>query len=41
MWNQIGRPRPPAVDKVKIFDNDDKIAKYSKRKYRFVALSSF
>ena len=29
MWNQIGRPKPPAVDEIKIFDNDDKAAKRS------------
>ena len=23
MWNQNGWPRPPAVDGIKIFDNDD------------------
>ena len=40
MWNQIGRPRPPAVDKIKIFDNDDKTTKHFERKERFVALSS-
>ena len=29
MWNQIGRPKPPAVGEIKIFDNDDKAAKHS------------
>ena len=28
MWNRIGRPRPPAVDEIKIFDNDDKATKH-------------
>ena len=30
MWNQNGRPRPPAVaiDEIKIFDNDDQAAKH-------------
>ena len=27
MKNQIWQPRPPAVDEIKIFDNDDKAAK--------------
>ena len=40
MWNQIGWPRPPAVNEIKLFDNDDKAAKHSERKKRFVALSS-
>ena len=30
--SQIGWPRPPAVDEIKIFDNDDKTAKYSESK---------
>ena len=29
MGNQIGQPRPPAVGKIKIFDNNDKAAKRS------------
>ena len=40
MWNQIGRPKPSAVDEIKIFDNDDKAAKHSERKERFAVLSS-
>ena len=40
MRKQIERPRPPAVDEIKIFDNDDKAAKHSERKRRFAALSS-
>ena len=35
MRNQIGRPRPPAVDEIKIFDNDDNAAKHSERKRTF------
>ena len=31
MRNQIGRPRPPAVDEIKIFDNDDNAAKHSEK----------
>ena len=27
--NQIGRPRPPAVNEIKIFDNDSKATKHS------------
>ena len=38
MWNQIGRPRPPAVDEIKIFDNDDNAAKHSERKRTFYGL---
>ena len=38
MWNQIGQPRPPAVDEIKIFDNDDKAAKHSERKRMFCGL---
>ena len=43
MWNQIGWPRPPAVNEIKTFDNDDKAAKHSERKiiimhrYNFLA----
>ena len=40
MRNKIGRPRPPAVDEIKVFDNDDKAAKRSERKECFVTLSS-
>ena len=40
MWNQIGRPRPPAVDEIKIFDNDNKAAKHSFLSECFTALSS-
>ena len=40
MQNQIGRPRPPAVDEIKIFDNDDKAAKRYFLSERLVALSS-
>ena len=29
MLNQNGLPRPPAVDGIKIFDNDDQAAKHS------------
>ena len=29
MQNQIGKPRPPAADEIKIFDNDDKATKHS------------
>ena len=28
MWNQSGQPRPPAVDGIKIFDNDDQAVKH-------------
>ena len=28
MWNQNGQPRPPAVDGIKIFDNDDQAIKH-------------
>ena len=28
MGNQNGRPRPPAVDGIKSFDNDDQAAKH-------------
>ena len=38
--NQIGRPRPPAVDEIKLFDNDDKAAKRSEKKEHFATLSS-
>ena len=38
MWNQIGRPRPPAVDEIEIFDNYDKAAKRSERKRMFCGL---
>ena len=38
MWNQIGQPRPPAVDEIKIFDNNDKAAKHSERKRTFYGL---
>ena len=31
MWNWIGQPGLPAVDEIKIFDNDDKAAKHSER----------
>ena len=27
MWNQNGWPRPPTVNGIKIFDNDDQVAK--------------
>ena len=37
IWNQIGRPRPPAVDEIKKIDDDNKITKYSDC---FVTLSS-
>ena len=40
MWNRIGRPRPPAVDEIKIFDNNDRATKHSERKERFSPLSS-
>ena len=33
MWNQIGQLRPPAVDEIKIFDNNDKAAKRSFRMF--------
>ena len=36
--NQIGQPRPPAVDEIKIIDNDDKAAKHSGRKRTFCGL---
>ena len=29
MWNQNGWPRPPTVDEIKIFDNDDQATKYN------------
>ena len=28
MWNQNGRPRTPAVDGIKIFDNNDQATKH-------------
>ena len=28
MWKQNGWPRPPAVDGIKVFDNDDQAAKH-------------
>ena len=28
MWNQIVQPRSPAVNGIKIFDNDDQAAKH-------------
>ena len=31
MRNQIGQPRPPAVDEIEIFDNDDSTTKCSER----------
>ena len=27
MWNQKGQPRPPAIDGIQIFDNDDQFTK--------------
>ena len=32
-----GHARPPAVDEIKIFDNDDKAAKHFERKECFAA----
>ena len=37
MGNQIGRPRPPAVDEIKIFDNDDKATKHSENIFFILA----
>ena len=28
MENQNGWPKPPAIDEIKIFDNDDQVAKH-------------
>ena len=28
MWNQNRQPRPPAIDGIKNFDNDDQAAKH-------------
>ena len=40
MWNQIGPPRLPTIDEIKIFDNNDKAANILREKERFVALLS-